>query len=48
MMGWYLILGISTLVVVCIAISLYLHLRKHLQKTHNTYEEGLKKTTRHR
>ena len=48
MMGWFLILGISTLVVVCVAIALYLHLRKHLQKTHDTHEEPLNKTTRNR
>ena len=48
MMGWFLILGISTLVVVCVAIALYIHLRKHLQKTHDTYEEPLNKTTRNR
>jgi len=33
MIWWFLILGVSTLVVVCVAIALYLHLRRHLQKT---------------
>lgn len=48
MMEWFLVLGISTLVVVCVAIALYLHLRKHLQKTHDTREEPLNRTTRNR
>ena len=34
MIWWFLILGVSTLVVVCVAIALYVHLRRHLQKTH--------------
>jgi len=38
MIWWFLILGISTLVVVCVAIALYVHLRKHLQKTHESHE----------
>jgi len=29
-----LILGVSALVVVCVAIALFLHLRSHLQKAH--------------
>ena len=32
MIWWFLILGVSTLVVVCVAIALYMHLRRHLQK----------------
>jgi len=32
MIWWFLILGVSTLVVVCVAIALYIHLRRHLQK----------------
>jgi len=40
MIWWFLILGISTLVVVCVAIALYVHLRKHLQKTHDAHEEA--------
>ena len=48
MLGWFLILGISTLGVVCVAIALYLHLRKHLQKTYDTREEPLNRTTRNR
>lgn len=39
MIWWFLVLGISTLVVVCVAIAIYVHLRKHLQKTHDPHEE---------
>jgi hypothetical protein len=38
MIWWFLILGVSTLVVVCVAISLYLHLRRNLQKAHAAHE----------
>jgi hypothetical protein len=31
MIWWFLILGMSTLVVVCVAIALYVRLRHHLQ-----------------
>jgi hypothetical protein len=31
MIWWFLILGLSTLVVVCVAIALYMRLRRHLQ-----------------
>lgn len=34
MIWWFLILGVSTLVVVCVCIALFLHLRSHLQKAH--------------
>jgi hypothetical protein len=34
MIWWFLILGISTLVVVCVAIALYMRLRRHLQAAH--------------
>jgi len=34
MIWWFLILGLSTLVVVCVAIALFVHLRRHLQKAH--------------
>ena len=30
MIWWFLILGMSTLVVVCVAIALYMRLRRHL------------------
>ena len=48
MMGLFLILGMSTLVVVCVVIALFVHLRKHLQRTHDTYEEPVDKSTRNR
>jgi hypothetical protein len=35
MIWWFLILGVSTVVVVCVAIALYLHLRRNLAKTHH-------------
>jgi hypothetical protein len=34
MIWWFLILGVSTLVVVCVAIALYVRLRHHLQTAH--------------
>jgi hypothetical protein len=36
MIWWFLILGVSTLVVVCVAIALYVRLRRHLQKAHHS------------
>jgi hypothetical protein len=39
MIWWFLILGVSTLVVVCVAIALYLHLRRNLQKAHSPHDE---------
>jgi putative exporter of polyketide antibiotics len=38
MIWWFLILGVSTLVVVCVAIALYLRLRRHLQAAHAAQE----------
>jgi hypothetical protein len=32
MIWWFLILGVSTLVVVCVAIALLVHLRRNLHK----------------
>jgi putative exporter of polyketide antibiotics len=40
MIWWFLILGVSTLVVVCVAIALYLRLRRHLQVTHAAQNPG--------
>lgn len=34
MIWWFVILGVSTLVVVCVAIALYVRLRHHLQSAH--------------
>jgi len=38
MIWWFLILGVSTLVVVCVAIALYMRLRRHLQAAHAARE----------
>ncbi len=38
MIWWFLILGVSTLVVVCVAIALYVRLRHHLQKAHTSQD----------
>jgi hypothetical protein len=38
MIWWFLILGISTLVVVCVAIALYLHLRRNLRQAHSVHD----------
>jgi hypothetical protein len=38
MIWWFLILGVSTLVVVCVAIALYVRLRRHLQKSHTSHD----------
>jgi len=35
MIWWFLILGASTLVVVCVAIALYVRLRRHLRELHS-------------
>jgi|GEM_PF-5668858 hypothetical protein len=41
MIWWFLILGGSTLLVVCVAIAIYVHLRHHLQKAHASHEGAL-------
>jgi hypothetical protein len=38
MIWWFLILGMSTLVVVCVAIALYMRLRRHLQAAHAAHD----------
>ncbi len=40
MIWWFLILGLSTLVVVCVAIALYMHLRRSLEKTRGTHDDS--------
>jgi hypothetical protein len=40
MIWWFLILGVSTLVVVCVAIALYMRLRRRLMALHPS-QEGL-------
>jgi uncharacterized membrane protein len=42
MIWWFLILGISTLVVVCVAIALYVRLRRHLQEAHAAQKSDAK------
>jgi hypothetical protein len=37
MISWFLILGVSTLVVVCVAIALYMRLRRHLREAHSAH-----------
>jgi hypothetical protein len=41
MIWWFLILGVSTLVVVCVAIAIYMHLRRSLQKAHASHDGSL-------
>jgi hypothetical protein len=48
MIWWFLILGVSTLVVVCVAIALYMRLRRHLQITHASHEGALAEVERER
>ena len=38
MIWWFLTLGVSTLVVVCVAIALYVRLRRHLQAAHAAHD----------
>jgi hypothetical protein len=38
MIWWFLILGVSTLVVVCVAIALYMRVRRHLQDEKTAHE----------
>jgi hypothetical protein len=38
MIWWFLILGISTLLVVCVAIALVMRLRRHLQAAQSAPE----------
>jgi hypothetical protein len=38
MIWWFLILGLSTLVVVCVAIALYMRLRSRLTALHASQE----------
>ena len=47
MIWWFLILGASTLVVVCVAIALYMRLRRHLRDAH-VQEAALSEAERER
>jgi hypothetical protein len=48
MIWWFLILGVSTLVVVCVAIALYIRLRRHLRKAHASHDPTLSEPDRQR
>jgi uncharacterized membrane protein len=48
MIWWFLILGCSTLVVVCVAIVVYMRLRRHLQAEHAAREESATEVERER
>jgi membrane protein required for beta-lactamase induction len=48
MIWWFLILGCSTLVVVCVAIALYMRLRRHLQAAHAAQEGSSSEVERKR
>jgi hypothetical protein len=48
MIWWFLILGVSTLVVVCVAIALYMRLRRHLQRAHAAHEGTFSEVERER
>ncbi|MGO9084731.1 MAG: hypothetical protein ACLQBK_05850 [Candidatus Sulfotelmatobacter sp.] len=46
MIWWFLTLGVSTLVVVCVAIALFIHLRRSLQKAHASQDGTLTEAER--
>jgi hypothetical protein len=48
MIWWFLILGVSTLVVVCVGIALYMRLRRHLQAAHAAKEGSSSEVERER
>jgi hypothetical protein len=48
MIWWFLILGVSTLIVVCVAIALYMRLRRHLQAAHASQEGTIGEAQRER
>jgi len=48
MIWWFVILGASTLVVVCVAIALYMHLRRNLQKAHTLHDAPFSDVKRER
>jgi hypothetical protein len=48
MIWWFLILGVSTLLVVCVAIALLVHLRRNLHKVaHEDAPSELQQSTKH-
>jgi hypothetical protein len=48
MIWWFLILGASTLVVVCVAIALYVRLRHHLEAAHAAQDGSSSEVERER
>jgi hypothetical protein len=48
MIWWFLILGVSTLVVVCVAIALFMRLRRHLRAAHAAQDGTLSEVERER
>ena len=40
MIWWFLILGLSTLVVVCVVIAFYMRVRQHMQSEHGSEPEN--------
>jgi hypothetical protein len=48
MIWWFLILGMSTLVVVCVAIALYMRLRRHLTAAHAAHDGASSEVERER
>jgi hypothetical protein len=48
MIWWFLILGVSTLVVVCVAIALFVRLRRHLQAAHASQDGSSSEVERER
>ena len=48
MTSWFIVLGLSTLVVVCVAIASYMRIRRHLRATETHVENGLEAAERER
>jgi hypothetical protein len=41
MTWWFIVLGLSTLVVVCVAIASYMRIRRHLRASEAPADDGL-------
>jgi hypothetical protein len=41
MTWWFIVLGLSTLVVVCVAIASYMRIRRHLRASEAPVDDGL-------
>lgn len=48
MTWWFIVLGLSTLVVVCVAIASYMRIRRHLRATETHVDNGLDAADRER